>query len=52
MRKGFLMTYTIKDSTGNVSNFDQFVAPNGRFFTFVETDQGSVSSGWETKVGN
>jgi hypothetical protein len=47
-----LMTLTTKDSTGAISHYDQFVSPDGREFTFTETDSGYVSSGWEKRVEN
>jgi hypothetical protein len=46
-------TYTVnEDCTGTVSytdgtHYDQFIAPNGSLFTFVQTDPGVVASGFE-----
>jgi hypothetical protein len=46
-------TYTVnQDCTGTVSytdgtHYDQFIAPNGSLFTFVQTDPGVVASGFE-----
>jgi hypothetical protein len=47
-----LMNLTTKESTGDISHYDQFVSPNGSGFTFTQTDSGYVSSGWEKRVGN
>jgi hypothetical protein len=52
-------TYTVEpDCTGtlinvdpiSVTHFDQFLAPNGSKFTFVQTDEGFVASGVEKRV--
>ena len=46
-------TYTVnEDCTGTVSytdgtHYDQFIAPDGSLFTFVQTDPGVVASGFE-----
>jgi len=41
---------TYKDSTGVISHYHQFVSPNGRVFTFAQTDRGYVTSGWEKRA--
>ena len=47
-------TYTVSaDCTGSSTypdlhaHFDQFIAPDGSMFTFIQTDPGSVSAGFE-----
>jgi hypothetical protein len=46
-------TYTVnEDCTGTVSytdgtRYDQFIAPDGRLFTFVQTNPGVVAAGFE-----
>ena len=43
-------TETVTDSTGATSHYDQFVSPDGKEFTFVQTDPGSVIAGSERRV--
>jgi hypothetical protein len=45
-----LMTLTFTDTTGVTSHYDQYVSPDGRFFSFAQTDPGFVTSGWEVRV--
>lgn len=47
-------TYTVTDTTGFTSHFDQFIAPDGNKITYVETDPGTVSAAplLETRVSN
>ncbi len=45
-----IMDVTFKDSTGVISHYHQFVSPDGRVFTFAQTDRGYVTSGWEKRV--
>jgi len=42
------------DATGATTHFDQFIAPDGRTLTYVETDPGTVSAApvLETRVSN
>jgi hypothetical protein len=40
---------TDTDQSGNVSHFDEFVVPNGSLFALVETDPGTVISGFESR---
>jgi hypothetical protein len=48
-------TYTVnEDCTGTASytngmHFDKFIAPDGRLFTFVQTDPGVVVAGFEPR---
>jgi hypothetical protein len=48
-------TYTVKaDCTGTVTYpggnlYDQFIAPDGSMFTFVQTDPGAVNAGFELR---
>ena len=49
-------TYTVNaDCTGSVSysdgtRYDQFVAPDGSQFVFVQTNPGTVAAGFEPRV--
>jgi hypothetical protein len=49
-------TYTVnEDCTGAVSyedgtHYDQFIAPDGSLFTFVQTDPGVVAAGFEPEA--
>ena len=43
-------TLTITDSTGATSHFDQYVSPDGKEFTFIQTDPGSIIAGSERRV--
>ena len=45
-----VVTYTITDSTGVTTHFDEFVSPDGNEITFVQTDPGSILSGSERRV--
>jgi hypothetical protein len=45
-----VVTYTITDSTGATSQFDEYVSPDGDELTFVQTDPGFVISGSERRV--
>src|SRR5262245_57499318 len=45
-----VVTYTITDSTGATTHFDEFVSPDGNELTFIETDPGVVLSGSERRV--
>jgi hypothetical protein len=47
-------TETITDTTGSTTHYDQFIAPDGRTITYVETDPGTVSAApvLETRVSN
>ena len=45
-----LMTLTFTDTTGVTSHYDQYVSPDGRVFSFAQTDPGFVTSGWEIQV--
>jgi hypothetical protein len=38
-------TFTIIDSTGAISHFDEFVSPDGRELTFIATDPSFIISG-------
>lgn len=40
---------TDTDQFGNVSHFDEFIVPNGKLFALIETDPGTVISGFETQ---
>jgi hypothetical protein len=48
-------TYTVnEDCTGTASyadgtHYDQFIAPDGRLFTFIQTDPGFVSAAFEAQ---
>jgi hypothetical protein len=42
-------TETDRDVTGAVFHFDEFTAPDGSLFAFVETDSGVVTSGVESR---
>jgi hypothetical protein len=43
-------TETITDSTGATSHYDQFVSPDGKEFTFIQTEPGSSIAGSERRV--
>jgi hypothetical protein len=43
------VTETDTDVTGAVFHFDEFAAPDGSLFAFVETDPGVVTSGYESR---
>jgi hypothetical protein len=47
-------TYTVTDTTGFTTHFDQFIASDGSKLTYVETDPGMVSASpvLETRVSN
>jgi hypothetical protein len=45
-----LMSLTFTDTTGVTSHYDQYVSPDGRVFTFAQTDPKFVTSGWEVRV--
>jgi hypothetical protein len=45
-----VVTYTITDSTGATSHYDEFVSPDGREVTFIATDPGVVIAGAERRV--
>jgi len=51
----FSGTYTVKaDCTGTVTytdgtRYDQFIAPDGSLFTFVQTNPGTVAAGFELR---
>ena len=45
-----VVTYTITDSTGAISHFDEFVSPDGRELTFIATDPSFIISGSERRV--
>lgn len=41
-------TSSVKYSDG--TNFDQFLAPDGSTFAFIQTDSGTVSAGYESRA--
>jgi len=51
----FSGTYTVKaDCTGTITytdgtHYDQFIAPDGSLFTFVQTNPGTVAAGFELR---
>jgi hypothetical protein len=42
-------TETDKDTTGAVSHFDEWITPDGSLASFVQTDTGTVLSGYESR---
>lgn len=38
-------TETVRDVTGVVSHYDEFITPDGSLVAFIQTDPGAVSSG-------
>jgi hypothetical protein len=44
------ITYTITDSTGVTTHYDEFISPDGREITFIATDPGFVITGSERRV--
>jgi hypothetical protein len=43
-------TDTVADAEGNALHFEQFIAPDGSLFTFIQTDKGSVFSGFDPQA--
>ena len=41
---------TTDDPTFGALHYDQFLAPDGNNFTFVQTDEGFVATGFEQRV--
>jgi hypothetical protein len=47
-----IMNVIFTDEAGDITHYDNFVSPDGSMFTYIQTDEGSVLSGWEKRVPN